>query len=200
MFRAAFIPVVLLAAAGASAEPARFLDVKVEGKNVAFVCDGSRWMKNKIDDLAEELNKTIDALAPEQSVSVVFFADDKAYGPNDAKPLPATKENKQKLKDWLAHVELGDKCTPIAGLERAFESKPDAVFFVTEGQFDNRDEVASKVDALNTKHATPVHAIPFFKNDKEDASRSFYTFMKKLAEDNHGELKVVYVDELRRKG
>jgi hypothetical protein len=199
MLLSMFVAVSVPGARALAAEPVRFLGVNVEGKNIAFVCDGSRWMKNKVDDLAEELAKTVEALREDQSVSIIFFADDKAFGPNAAKPQAATKENKEKLKDWLKHVESGDQCTPIAGLERAFESKADAVFFVAEGRFDNRDEVASKIDALNPKHATPVHAIAFFKNEKEDVSRSFYTFMKKLAEDNRGEFKVVYVDELRRR-
>src|SRR5215203_6192690 len=77
-----------------AAEPVEFLGVKVEGKNIAFVCDGSRWMKNKVDDLAEELGKAVEALAADQQVSITYFADDKAYGPNDAKPLAATAENK----------------------------------------------------------------------------------------------------------
>src|SRR3954469_2186638 len=102
--------------------------VKIEaGKNIAFVCDGSRWQKDKIDDLADELNVTIQSLAPDVQVAILFFADDKVFGPNQGRPLPATDENKNAIHSWLRRVKLGREPTPLAGINQAFQAKPDTV-------------------------------------------------------------------------
>jgi hypothetical protein len=189
----------LLALQTARGATIKFAGVEIEGaKNVAFVCDGSRWMKNKIEDLQIELAAAVDTLAADQQVSIVFFADDKPYGPNDGRPLPATDENKKKLKDWLSHVELGDAPTPMPGITRAFEGKPDTVIFVTEGQFENFDEIESHVAKLNAAKAAKVYPVGFFRSEKEDDSATFARFMKKLAEDYGGKFHAVYVDELKR--
>jgi hypothetical protein len=191
---------ILLTPQRASAGQVSFAGLEIDAKSVVFVCDGSRWSKNKIEDLEDELTKSIDAMSSEQQVSVIFFADDRAYGPADGKLLPATDDNKRTLKDWLKHVDLGDRPTPIAGFARAFASKPEAIVLVTDGKFaDDYDDVAKDVAKRNAGRAVHVHAVGFFRTEKEDDSRRFVDFMKKLAEDNGGQFKEAYVDELRRK-
>ena len=182
-----------------SAAPAvEFMGVQSDAGTVAFVCDGSRWTKKKIAGLAGELLKTVDAMSADQRFAVVFFADDRAFGPGGGAPLPASDENKRKLRDWLETIEFGDKSTPIPGLTRAFDANPDAVYFVSSGEFDDYDGVSAHVDSLNPGRKTRVHAIGYFETKKEDDSRSFVRFLKKLAEDNGGDLKLVYADELKK--
>jgi hypothetical protein len=193
--------VVLLSqlCSAANAEPLKFMGLAIEGKTIAFVCDGSKWTKNKIDDLADELTKTIEAMQPDQRLAVIFFADDKAFGPSDGKLLVATDQNKRKAANWLEDVELGDKSTPMAGLSRAFEAKPDAVVFVSSGEFGDYDTVQTHVNALNKDHRVRVYTIGFFRSEKEDDSRPFIRLMEQLAEQHRGKSATVYADELRRK-
>src|SRR5215203_470490 len=94
---------VILAALLAS--PVRFADVDIDAKAIAFVCDGSRWTKNKIDELTDEIARSIDSMQADQQFAVIFFADDKASGFEDGKPVAATDENKRKLRDWLKDVD-----------------------------------------------------------------------------------------------
>jgi hypothetical protein len=186
------------AASAAGAEPVKFGGLEIGGKSIAFVCDGSRWTKSKLPELRDELVKAIDAMTGDQKFAVVFFADDKASGPNGGKLLPATDENKRALRDWFVDFQLGDKPTPIAGLTRAFDDRPETVAFLTDGHFDDYDGVAAHVAKLNPKQAVRVYAVGFFANEAEDDSRSFVTFMKSLAEANRGTFKAVYADELKR--
>ena len=51
---------------------------------------------------------------------------------------------------------------------------------------------------LNAGRAAKVYPLGFFRSEKEDDSASFARFMKKLAEDNGGTFKALYVDELKR--
>jgi hypothetical protein len=180
------------------AREVKFARVTLEAeKSIAFVCDGSRWQKDKIDDLADQLNATVQSLASDQQFSIVFFADDKVFGPGDGRPMPATEANKQAARSWLRRVRLGREPTPLAGMARAFEGKPDTIVFITDGEFRNFDGVIQRVAALNRDKAVNVHTIGFFATAKQDDSKSFAVFMKKLAEDNGGQFHAVYADELK---
>jgi hypothetical protein len=197
----ALAPIIslLVAATTAAAPPVKFMGLESEATTVAFVCDGSRWTRKKIDDLGEQLLLTVDAMSPEQSFAVIFFADDKAFGPDDGRAMPATPANKQKLRNWLDGVELGRDSTPVPGLVKAFEARPDMIVFISSGEFDDYDGVAARVTQLNAGKSVRVHAIGFFETKDRDDSRSFARFTKALAEDNGGESRAVYADELRRK-
>lgn len=186
------------APAGPPATPVQFMGVAAEATRIAFVCDGSRWTETKDEELFAELLRAVKPLTPGQEFSVVLFADDKAFGPADGRPMPATEENKAKLRAWLDAFELGRDSTPAAGLTRAFDGKPDAVFFTSDGNFERHDEVARVVATLNADGAAKVHAIAYFLNEEEDDSRRFIEFMTQLAENNGGQFKVAYADGLRR--
>lgn len=175
-----------------------FAKVKLEaGKNIAFVCDGSRWQKDKIDDLADELAVTVQSLAPDQKVAILFFADDKVFGPNQGRPLPATDENKNAIRSFLRRVKLGREPTPLAGINQAFNAKPDTVVFISDGEFRTFAEVRDRVAELNRDKAVKLHTIGFFATAGQDDSKSFMQFMKQLAEDNGGKHAAVYADELK---
>jgi len=190
---------VLLTAQLAAAAPARFMGLKIEAKSVVFVCDGSRWTEDKDDELIYELSSAIDDLQSDQLVAVLFFADEKIQTFNDAKPVPATDENKRKLRSWLRELKFAGDSTPLPGLVRALELKPEAVVFVSSGEFKNFDAIESSVDSLNKDRKIRVHTVGYFQAEKDDDSRSFHQFMKRLAERNGGKSVVAYADELRRK-
>lgn len=195
------LPVVAARAPDAPAPgPAvRFMGLEAEASRIAFVCDGSRWTDTKDDELFAELLRAVKPLAPEQHFSVIFFADGKGWGPGDGRPMPATDQNKRALRDWLHDLETGRQSTPAPGLKLALEGKPDTVFFVSDGHFDDYTGVASLVTTLNPERAVRVHAIGYFRNEEEDDSRSFVEFLRALARDHGGQFKVAYADEMRRR-
>lgn len=197
MWRHLAICGVLLALA---ADDVRFDALKIEEKSVVFVVDGSRWTKNKLKELVDELSYTVESMPADGQFAVMFFADDKVNAFAGGKLVPATDDNKEKLKDWLDDVELGNDPTPKPALTRAFEAKPQAVVLITDGHFDDYDGVAAHIESLNRDRKVHVHTVGFFATEKEDNSRSFATFMKRVAERNGGKFVVVYADELKRRG
>lgn len=207
--RSATLLLVLLSTLSAAApapEPAppgapavSFMGIKAEATRVAFVCDGSRWTDTKDEELFAELLRAIEPLVPDQHFAVIFFADDKAWGPEGGKPLAGTPENKKALREWLESVDLGRQSTPAAGLKLAFEGTPDCVFFTSDGNFERYDEVRTLVASLNRGRSVRVHTAGYFLSEEEDDSRSFVEFLKKLADDNGGQSKVAYADEMKRR-
>jgi hypothetical protein len=186
-------------ATNAAAEPVKFGGLEIEGRSVAFVCDGSRWTKNKLEELADELAYAVGQMTPDQHFAVIFFANDRAKGFNDGKLTPSTDENKRALRDWLDDLEVDGQPTPIPGLTKGFEAKPDTVVFITDGIFENYDEVEAHVAKLNPERKVRVFAVGFFATKKADDSRAFVRFMTSLADRNGGGFRAVYADELRRR-
>ena len=201
--RLALAPLLVLLAVfagpAAAAPVVSFAGHKFEAQRVAFACDGSRWTKNKMIELLEELNHTVEQMAADQEFAIIFFAEDAVTAFAGGKLTPATRDNKRALANWLKDIEARGASTPIPGLTRAFEAKPDAVVFTSGGMFQNYDAVESHVDTLNPKRQTTLHAVGFFKTEAEDDSRDFVKFMRRLAERNGGASRVVYADELERK-
>ena len=181
-----------------AAEAVTFGGLEIEGKSVAFVCDGSRWTKNKLEELADELAHTVGQMTADQQFVVIFFADDKTTGFNGGKLMPATDQNKDALRDWLDDLEADGEPTPLPGLTVAFEAKPESVVFITDGVFDDYDEVEAHVAKLNPERKVRVYAVGFFATAAADDSRQFMRFMRALADRNNGRSKAVYADELKR--
>lgn len=177
----------------------RFGSLKIEERSVAFVVDGSRWTKNKLPELIDELGYAAGQMSADDRFAVMFFADDKVSAFADGQLVPATDANKDKLKGWLKDVRLGDAPTPKPALTKAFELRPEAVVLITDGKFKPYDDVESHVASLNADGKVHVHAVGFFSTESEDDSRSFATFMRRLADRNGGRFAVVYADELRRR-
>jgi hypothetical protein len=181
------------------AKPVEFMGLKIEAKSIVFVCDGSRWTEDKDDELIFELRHAIDAMDSDRHMSVVFFADEKVVAFNDSKPVPASDANKQKLRVWLQDIKFAGNSTPLPGLVAALQAKPEAVVFVSSGEFKDFDRIESEIDALNKDRRIHLHTVGYFRSEKDDDSRSFVEFMKRLAERNSGTSVVAYADELRRK-
>ena len=177
----------------------RFGNLQIDEPSVAFVVDGSRWTKNKQIELNEELVRTVAGMPADRQFAVIFFADDKLTSFAGGKLVPATDDNKDKLRAWLEDVELGDDPRPIPALTRAFELKPAAVVFITDGHFDDYDGVESHAASLNKDAKVRVHTVGFFKSVAQDDSRKFVEFMRRLAERNGGRSVVVYADELKKR-
>ena len=127
---------------GASTSPAAaaptFFGRTGRGRSVCFVCDNSRsYPAGGFHTVLAELARAVDALGPEQSFFVIFFSD-MAYPmgyPDALETLqPATPETKQRLRAWLATVEM---CTGAQGihdaLEMAGELDPEVIYFLSDG-------------------------------------------------------------------
>jgi hypothetical protein len=55
-----------------------------------------------------------------------------------AQMLPATRENKKRLRDWLAEVRTGSGTDPRPALRLGLELEPSAVFLLSDGEFNGR--------------------------------------------------------------
>ena len=116
-----------------------FFGAKQTAQKVVFVVDNSNSMtRGKFETALNELSKTVGNLTPKQKFHVIFFSDT-AYMMFHPKPvtklLPATEENKDRLRQWLYTVELCLKTKGAEAMNAALMLKPDVIYVLGDGAF-----------------------------------------------------------------
>ena len=105
-------------------------------QSVVYAIDASGSMVTSLPFVIGEVERSIAALAPTQKFGVVLFRKAVGRGGTGIEVFApvlvrATPSARQRLRDWLAHAEPSGRSVPLAGLERALDYKPDAVFLLS---------------------------------------------------------------------
>jgi len=122
------------AGAGAS-----FFGVSALGSRFVFVVDSSTSMRGmRWESAVEELQRSIESLAPDQRFAVICFDHDtypfqNSSGAHDGYFM-ASRKSQLKLRAWLRHHELGYETFPGVALRIALGMNPDAIFLLSDGQ------------------------------------------------------------------
>jgi hypothetical protein len=150
-------------------------------------CSGSMNDNDKFDRARYELLKSIEQLSKDQQYYVIFY-NHTMYPMEPEKPLFATQDNLAKSTEWINRCEPMGGTNPLPAMMLALSLKPDAIYFLTDGQFDlgvmqelrNRDRTNLR---LHT-HVVPIHTICFY-------DRSAEGMMKMIARNSGGEYRFV---------
>ena len=167
-----------------------------QARTIAFCCDSSGSMVDKISALKNELVKAIEGLRPVQQFSLVFFSDERAKAFEDGNLVAATSENKRKAIAWLEEITTSSTSDPIPGLEVAFRSRPELLYMLTDGDFPDNAAVLARIEKLNPGKQTRVNTIAFVTSSEDETSRSFIDFLTRVAEQNRGQFRLVGLNDL----
>jgi hypothetical protein len=116
-----------------------FFGIAATGESIVYIVDrsgsmqGARWA-----DATRELLKSVESLKPDQKFFVFLFSGKchpmpQMAGRNEL--VPATDENKQRFRKWLAQQHPDDTTKPLSSVRRALNMAPDTIFLLTDGQF-----------------------------------------------------------------
>ncbi len=174
---------------------AEFFGAKATGNKFVFVVDCSRSMAGERWQLAcLELDAAINRLKPEQLFYVVLFDGGVHrmfhHDDREAALFPATQQNKDRFREWLAAAQLGPETRPFLSVKCALDLHPDAIYLLSDGDF--TDPTAAYLGEVNrpASRAHPdreqvvVHTINFHGPRDQ-------VMMKKIARENRG--KYIYV-------
>lgn len=170
-----------------------FMGISGNAMRIAYVCDASGSMVDKMDVLKAELKKSISVLKPVQSFNVIFFnkgripADDHAL-------IVATADNKRKAAAFCDSVGPRFSTDPLPALELAFRQGAQLIYLLTDGDFEDPDNktVRDRLKKLNAQHKVKVNTIAFVaRREEADRSKEFADFLKVLATENGGVSRVV---------
>lgn len=167
---------------------------------IVYVCDGSGSMigiKDRV--LREELLRDVSNLAPIQAFNVIFFEDKGVYQGIGPDLLMASPRNKSRLFDFLGNtLVFGGTTNPIAALEEAFREKPQLIFVLTDGDFDDPPGkvVMAKINELNGDRKVHINTILLLGSKAEkDTYKDFEVTMGRIAADNGGIYRKFYCED-----
>jgi hypothetical protein len=181
-----------LATAGTGQAGAEFFGVRAKGTRFVFIVDASLSMQdgNRWYEANRELLAALDRLEAHHQFYVMFFNKDchRMFDANNPEPamLPATVENRERFRQWLATVKLGYFTEPCKSVQFALSLEPDAIYLLSDGDFE--DQTAAMLRRTNLERVrgqrkgTPraiVHTIGFHSHDGQQV-------LKRIAQENGG--------------
>jgi len=178
----------------AAAEPPRFRDVPPSDnpKRIVYLCDASKSMKPRFADFAPELTRSIQALKPEQSFTIILLCDGKAL-PLSKELIAASDKNKVQAADFLKKATPAGATTAVPGMQLAFAARPDTIYFATDGGFTDPAKLIDAARKLNENKRVIINAIGLYQ--LTDACEKT---LKQLADENSGTYKFVTKEDLAR--
>lgn len=166
-----------------------FFGIGGYGKTFVYVVDASDSMndRGKFERARYELLKSIDQLGSEQKFYVIFY-NERAYPMDADAPLKGSQENVTTATEWINQVQPTGGTNPLPALLLAISMRPDAIYFLSDGQFDpgtiqvlrtqNRQNLRKDIRMI------PIHTIAFLDRIAEG-------MMKMIARNSGGEYRYV---------
>ena len=180
----------------------KFFGVKGKGTRFVFIidCSGSMDEYKRWRRATRELKSSINNLMEPQEFLVLLYNSYTVAMNNRApKLVTANRENQTAAINWLAKQQPGGTTYVATSLKKAFELRPDAIFLLSDGEFDDLPLVEAVLQHFNgsatgraeaqsyerlPEEMIPVHTISL-------GGKSGAWTMQKIAEQNQGTYTVI---------
>ncbi|MCC6661186.1 MAG: hypothetical protein IT437_09905 [Phycisphaerales bacterium] len=170
-----------LGVGGAGGGAASFFGAEARGTRFAYIVDvsGSMAYDSKIESLKGELLKSIFALQENAEFIIIPFS-------SDAQPLGGKREwteADEPGKAWARKgisaliADGGTVPAPAFAVVFSVRPRPDAIYFMTDGQFD--ESLTLDLLRMNAELKIPIHCITFVNKEAE-------AMMRRIAQDSGG--------------
>ena len=166
--------------------------------SVVFVCDASGSMLGLPFDLLKiEIRKAVAALEPHQSFNVIFFRRGRVEALSEKELLRADEQNKAAMLQWLDGVNVASNSDPIPALRLALAQRPQMLYLLTDGGFQNSDAVVAELRRSNPAKRTRISTIAFLSPDTLQRDRQpCEDLLSQIATENGGKFKIVLTTDL----
>lgn len=176
---------------GGATEKASTAFFGIDGYGQSFVyvvdCSGSMNDNGKFDQARYELLQSITKLKKDQKYFVIFY-NHQPHPMDGQIPVEATPEKIADTTRWVMDAEASGGTYPLPALQMALSLRPDAIYFLSDGQFDPRtaDELRreNRANARQGTKMIPIHTIAFY-------DRFAAGLMRAIAKNSGGEFKFV---------
>ena len=176
-------------------------NIAASGSTFAYVVDFSGSIIVAVDDLKRELKRSVGKLTSRQLFNVFIFYSvgdqraehfkTEAFEPSLQTATPDVKRN---FFTWIDRKAPQGRTEPLQAMRRALALRPDAVFFFSDGMFD--DKVVDEIAQANKKIGAQVHCLVFDELLLSDTSglprlTDGARRMTRIAEQSGGQIKIV---------
>ncbi len=156
---------------------ASFFGVEASGSRFSYIVDVSGSMQGeRIKALQRALVNSVNGLLEHTHFSIFLYSQD-ALALTGTRWLPANRRHKYATVEQIRAIRASGGTNPLPAFQLAFamKPKPDAVYFMTDGQFseDVAEQIAATVGGMNRAEGrrTPIHCISFITRDSEPLMR-----------------------------
>ena len=162
---------------------ASFFGVEARGSRFAYIVDVSGSMDaERLTALKHELAASIMSLAEQSQFTVVVY-NSQAFSLTGSKWLPGDEDSKAQVRTEIAALQASGGTDPIPGFQSIFAMKPrpDAIYFMTDGEFADNDLVIATISRLNEQGSKPIpiHCLTLVEDGGAEV-------MKKIARRSRG--------------
>jgi hypothetical protein len=143
-----------------------FFGIGGYGQTFVYVVDASDSMteRGKFDRARSELLQSIEQLNSDQRYFVIFY-NNSAYPMDADEPVFATQDQIARTVRWVNGAEADGGTYPLPALLYALSLRPDAIYFLSDGQFDPMTIHELKMRNRPTKRVhlrqIPIHTVSF---------------------------------------
>lgn len=151
---------------------ASFFGLESSGNRFAYIVDVSGSMQGgRIETLKRELTRSITGLRGSSQFTVVLFSSGAMQlGPSGWRS--ATDRIKREVRTEITNIRASGTTVPLPAFAVVFElrPRPDAIYFMTDGEFVNPEAVAAEIARLNQSSGrlVPIHCITFVERQSEE--------------------------------
>jgi hypothetical protein len=176
--------------------------LSIQANKVAYVVDFSGSIIVAVDDLKRELKRSIGRLQPTQSFNVVLFysggggADEKVRTESFKPKLePADEATRREFFDWIDKKAPRGMTEPLEAIKRALALKPEAVFFFSDGDFD--EALVAEIERANRLAKARIYCLVFNEHYLGDTSgvepsaNDGALRLRRIAEQNKGQCRII---------
>ena len=172
---------------GTGKSSASFFGSRTKAQRIVYLIDNTGSMQyGGLETVISELLKSVDALDKKQQFYVLFFSDQvyPLFFPQSSPDyLRPTRENRQKLRNWLDTVECctGGVWQLIQGLEMAGKMRPDVIFLLTDGRHwqmvradykvQGVQQLLTKANDVSNSHPHARHGMPERRGPEKSGGR-----------------------------
>jgi hypothetical protein len=178
---------------GAAGDEARlgktsFFGTPARANRVVFLVDNSASMKQgRMETTLFELARSIEQLGEKQEFYVIFYSDQAYpmfYPQSEMKAVAATRENKQRLFQWLHTVELCVGGALLKAVDLADSLEPQVVYLLSDGDISGTKTMEQLSQAHDRKFA--IHTLGMGVKKPQDAQN-----LAIIAQANRGTFQMV---------
>ena len=154
---------------------ASFFGIEARGSRFAYIVDVSGSMnEGRLAGMQRELTRSIDGLLEHSSFAVVFYSSQARMLGGRSRWMRATQRHKTLADREIRAVTSNGGTQPQPAFDAVFKlrPKPDAIYFMTDGEFGQG--IAAYVAQMNESSGqrTPIHCISFVERTSERLLRS----------------------------
>ncbi|MGD9789524.1 MAG: hypothetical protein AB7Q00_05380 [Phycisphaerales bacterium] len=173
---------------GAGGGGASFFGVEATGNRFVYIVDVSQSMGfgGRIERLRDALGDSISGLPEVANFLVLAYSSDTHPLGGRSSWTEAVGSGKRWALTEINKLQPIDMTRPLGAFQVAMgmRPRPDAIYFMTDGEFENEDILVQEISLLNAKLKVPIHCICFGTQASEKVmkqiaalSKGSYTFI-----------------------